>query len=316
MTEPRVTPSLEIRPAAEEDLAACAEIWRVSINDYTHQLAQPPIPEEHGPIRRLHRHLWSTDPARFVVALEPDGERRVVAFASALEREHVWFLSMLFVLPGWQGAGLGRRLLERVLPAPGTSTARGTATDSAQPISNGLYATYGLVPRLPLLNVTGLPRAADAFELLPDGITAVPFDTIAAGGRHAALVDIVDRLDREIAGFAHAADHRFLRQEDRHGFLFAGPGGDWLGYGYAGPAGRLGPIVMRDPTLLPAAIGRLMGLVEPRGAWSLWLPGSADRAIVACLRAGLRLEQFPVLLCLDAPPADFERYLPISPGLL
>ena len=48
----------------------------------------------------------------------------------------------------------------------------------------------------------------------------------------------------------------------------------------------------------------------------MWLPGTADRALVAALRAGFRLDQFPILLCWDRPFADLARYLPISPGLL
>ena len=52
----------------------------------------------------------------------------------------------------------------------------------------------------------------------------------------------------------------------------------------------------------------------PRGAFAIWVGGAADRAIVPALRAGFRLDQFPVLLCWDRPFADFARYLPISPG--
>ncbi len=310
-----------IRAATEGDLPACAEIWRVAINDYTGPLGQPPIPEDHGPIRRLHRHLWGTDPERFQVAVardDPGAGEQVVGFASAVAREDVWFLSMLFVLPAWQGAGLGRRLLDAVLPVPDRpARSRGTATDSAQPISNGLYASLGIVPRMPLLNLTGLPRRPGAFGDLPAGVTPVPFETVVArDGGHAAVAAAVDALDREIAGFGHPEDHRFLRLEDRHGFLYAGPDGGWLGYGYAGAAGRIGPIATRDPALVAPVVGHLMRAVEPRGSWSVWLPGAAAPAVVATLRAGLRVDGFPVLLCWDAPPADFERYLPISPGLL
>jgi hypothetical protein len=47
----------------------------------------------------------------------------------------------------------------------------------------------------------------------------------------------------------------------------------------------------------------------------LWVPGTSDRALVATLQAGFRIEQFPVLLCWDRPFADLARYLPTSPGL-
>jgi hypothetical protein len=233
-------------------------------------------------------------------------------------RERFWYLSMLFVLPELQGAGVGRQLLARVLPAG--DVARATATDSAQPVSNALYATYGIVPRMPLLNLSGLPVRPEAFGPLPSGVVPVAFDTIAAGPPggpgHRELTGAVDALDRELLGSAHPMDHRFLRSEDRHGWLYHGPDGQPLGYGYAGEAGRLGPVAVRDEALLAPILGHLTSVVVPRGAFATWIGGAADRALVAALAAGFRLDQFPVLLCWDRPFADFSRYLPVSPGLL
>ena len=60
----------------------------------------------------------------------------------------------------------------------GDTSARATATDSAQPISNALYASYGLVPRMPFLNLIGLPERPEAFEPLPSGVVAIPFDEL------------------------------------------------------------------------------------------------------------------------------------------
>jgi hypothetical protein len=210
-------------------------------------------------------------------------------------------------------------LLARVLPTDG-EMARSTATDSAQPISNALYATYGIVPRVPLLSLVGLPERPTAFGALPAGIVPVAFDAIAAGSvdgqGHSDLVRAIDRLDREIVGVAHPQDHRFLRGEGRHGWLYRGPDGAPAGYGYAGESGRLGPVAVRDPDLLGPVLGHLTSAVVPRGAFAIWIGGGADRALVPMLQAGFRLEAFPVLLCWDRPFADFSRYLPNSPGLL
>jgi GNAT superfamily N-acetyltransferase len=317
------TPGLAFRPVRPEELEACAEIWRSSINDYIVRLGQIEIGAETGPLIRLYGHLSATDPERFVVAVQtlPEtGEERIVAFATALVRERLWFLSMLFVAPEAQAAGIGRALLAEVMPPADAGMVLATATDSAQPISNALYSTYGIVPRIPLLNLVGLPDRPDAFDPLPSGVTPDPFETIAAGGPdgsgHRTLADTVDALDREVLGVAHPADHRYLRTESRRGWLYRGPDGAPLGYGYATEAGRVGPIAVRDATLLSPIIGHLTSVVLPRGAFALWLPGSADRAVVSALRAGFRLDQFPVLLCWDQPFADFSRYLPISPGLL
>ena len=137
--------------------------------------------------------------------------------------------------------------------------ARATATDSVQPISNAMYATLGLVPRMPLLSLVGLPRRPEAFGELPSGVVPLPFDELAAGSPdgvgHRMLVEAIDTLDRELLGAAHPADHRFLRSESRHGWLYRGPDGTPVGYGYAGEAGRVGPIAVRDEALLGPVLG-------------------------------------------------------------
>jgi hypothetical protein len=130
------------------------------------------------------------------------------------------------------------------------------------------------------------------------------------------LVDAIDELDRELLGFAHPLDHRFLRAEGRRGWLYRGPDGSVLGYGYAGEAGRVGPIAVQDEALLGPVLGHLTSAVAPRGAFAFWVAGAADRAVVPALQAGFRLDPFPVLLCWDKPFADFSRYLPIGTGLL
>jgi GNAT superfamily N-acetyltransferase len=312
------------RPARPDELTTCAEIWRDSINDYIVGLGQPEIPQDLGSILRLYDHLRASDPDRFVVGLVPDpsvvdGER-IVAFASAVLRERLWYLSMCFVLPEVQGRGVGRSLLAHSGPPPGDDVVRATATDSAQPISNALYASVGIIPRLPLLNFIGHPMRPEALGSLPSGIRPVPFDELAGGppggDGHAQLAAAVDALDRESLGVAHPLDHRYLRQEGRRGWLYRGPDGVPVGYGYATEAGRVGPVAVRDADLLVPILGHLTGAITPRGAFALWLPGTADRSVVAVLGAGFRMDQFPILLCWDRPFADFSRYLPISPGLL
>lgn len=318
----RAADDVTYRPARPDELPACAEVWRDSINDYTRRLNQPDVPPETASLLRLYAHLQSTDPDRFVVATVPadptGGDERVVGFAAALMRERLWFLSMLFVRPELQRSGVGRALLARVGPRGGEADYRSTATDSAQPIANALYASEGIVPRVPLLNLIGLPQRPDAFGALPSGVVPTAFAGLtgrAGEDGHRRLAEAVDRLDREVLGVAHPLDHRWLRQEGRSGWLYRGPDGSVVGYGYATEAGRIGPVAVRDEALLAPVLGHLSSAVIPRGAFALWLPGTADRAIVPALRAGFQLDQFPVLLCWDRPYADLTRYLPISPGL-
>ena len=310
------------RTATVDDLPACGAIWRHALNDYMGRLNLPEVPNDLAAILRLHRHLLTTDPAGFLVAEQPAArgatDVRIVAFGSAVRRDPVWFLSMLFVMPSAQRAGIGRELLRRLLPPPGSLTLA-TCTDTAQPISNGLYAAHGIVPRMPLLRLVGLPDRPAELPRLPDGVRPIRFAEVSRDGDRiggAALDDELAELDRDAAGFEHPADHAMIAAEGRTGFLYLGPDGGPIGYGYASEAGRVGPIAVRDAAMLGPVIAHLITTIRPRGAFGLWLPGAAEETFGPLIRAGFRMEGFPCLLCWDRPFADFARYVPISPGLL
>ena len=319
MTAP--SDGLVLRTARADELPACADVWRAGLDGYGPRVGRPPMIAAPGPLVALLAHLRGTDPDGFLVAIRPDvdGAERVVAFASASRRDHVWFLGMLFVHPDEQGRGLGRALLEAVLPAGGDPVALATCTDAAQPISNAVYARYGLVPRLPVLELVGRPdRAGPA--ALPEGVRAVPFELLAAGPADGPgprrLAAAVDALDRALLGYAHPQDHAFLGQTGRLGHLYEAGDGRIVGYGYVSPVGRIGPLAVEDSALLPGVLGHLLRAVEPAGVFSAWVPGAAGAAVTSLLDAGLRLEDFPALLCWDRPFADFSRYVPITLALL
>lgn len=314
-----VPDGISIRAAAEADLPDCERIWRDGLNDYLRKLNQLEIQPENPGLRRLHAHTLSTDPDRFAVA-ERDG--RVVAFGSAVLRAEVGFLSMLFVDPSEQARGVGRALLDRVLPAD-DSLALGTVTDSLQPISNGLYALLGMVPRMPLFNLVGRPRPGWIPPALPAGVTVEDLTIIVGEGaaEPAAIAFTpsvaaeVAALDRDVVGYEHAADHAFVLRERPTVFGYRAADGSLAAYGYTSPVGRIGPVAVRDPVLLGPVVAHLLTAVEPRGASAIWLPGGAGGAVRMSLEAGLRFEDFPLLLCWSRPFADFARYVPISPGL-
>jgi GNAT superfamily N-acetyltransferase len=316
-----------LRAATAEDLPTCARIWRESLNDYYGRLNLPEVPDDLAAILRLYDHLLKTDAAGFVVAERPDdasGQAPVVeAFAVAVVRDDVWFLSMLFVLPPAQGRGLGRALLQALLPddraSGGVRMRHATSTDTAQLVSNGLYATFGLVPRTPLLRLVGRPDRPAAFPRLPDGIAATPFEEIEAHGDGlgtSALWAEIAALDRSALGFEHPFEHAFIAADRRVGFLYHDRAGTPIAYGYTAESGRVGPIAVSDSATLGGVIGHLVTAVRPRGAFGVWVPGAAGEAVVPLLRAGFRIDDLPLLLCWDEPFADFSRYIPNSPGLL
>jgi GNAT superfamily N-acetyltransferase len=295
-------------------------VWRDGLNGYLGPLGVPPIAVENPSVVRLHRHALATDPGLFRVATVTDDEdgggERVIGFVSAVVRGPVWFLSMLFVDPAEQGGGIGRALLREVLPTPLDGAVLATATDAAQPVSNGLYASHGIVPRMPLLYAVGRPRDGARLPALPAGIVGLRVAAPAPDQRDATLAGELDELDRSVLGFAHPEDHAHVRGEGRTLFVYRDGGGRLVGYGYTSEVGRISPVAVRDEELLPAVMAHLLTTVEPRGASAVWIPGAAGRALTTVLDAGLRIEGFPILIAWSRPFADFARYVPISPGLL
>lgn len=303
---------LALRPATDADLDACGQIWRDAVNDYLPLVGQQEMPADLSGLRRLHAHLLATDPARFWVA---ERAGRLVGFTAAAERGRVWFLSMLFVEPAEQGAGIGQALLSRTMPARTDGRILAVGADSAQPISNGLYARLGMHPRMPVWLVVGRPRDGWRPPALPAGLKVEPMAVNGDGSASPALQAEMDALDREVAGLVRSQDHAYLRREGRRAFLYR-LGDRLLGYGYAAPSGRISPIAVREAALLAPITGHLLTVHVPPGASAVWVPGDSEGAMSTLLDAGLRLEGFPILFGWSRPFADFSRCLPISPGLL
>ncbi len=268
-------------------------------------------------INRLYQHLAETDPERFVVAVD-DALGTIAGFASAVVRGRLWFLSMCFVRPDRQAGGIGRALVEAILPPAGSDMVLATATDSAQPISNALYSGFGIVPRMPLFSISGYVTEPESLPGLPAGVVAVPFESVVAerpgGSGHAELGEAVGALDRELLGVEHPQDHRFLRIGGRHGFLYRDSNGANLGYGYAAESGRIGPLAVGDPALLGPALGQLLRAVPFRGAQAVWVPGLAGPAVTMLLRGRPALRGLPdpdrlelAVRRLRTLPADLAR---------
>lgn len=304
-------PEPTLRPIGADDLAACTAVFYAAMEELQDRRREGRWPRNEGALERLFGRLAASHPAGAWLA-ESDG--RTVAFGIAVERERLWFLAFLFVEPAFQAAGLGRRLLERTFPSGGPDAWRAqggvlaTCVEAIQPVSTGLYARYGLVPQVPVHLVTGTPRPG-ALAPLPDALAAAAFETLEAAGEGIVLADALDELDLGAVGHRRPVDHRDDRDEGRRGWLYRHRrSGAVIGYGYAQPSGRLGPVVVRDGSMLEGVVAHLMTTVQPAGGWQLVVPGPSA-ALPALLRAGLRLDGSPAILSATEPMLAAERYL-------
>lgn len=126
---------MDIRPVADEDLPAVAEIARA--ND-----------EPDGADPRYVSHLRNN--GRFLVA-EADGG--LAGYCGIRQDDGLTMLCDLFVDPVRHGGGAGSRLLEVALDGPGE---RSTFA-SRDPRAMSLYVRHGMVPRWPLFYLSGPP---------------------------------------------------------------------------------------------------------------------------------------------------------------
>src|SRR5262245_58994031 len=133
----------EVRPDELE------EVWRVHVAASGGLSAAPanvPVPSD-------ARAGLASDPDGYFCAVE-DGQIR--GMVSALVRGRVWYLSMFFVLPGDQGRGVGRALLERALAygeARGAEVRCTLAT--LDPRAQARYVMAGMAPRWPIYRLDG-----------------------------------------------------------------------------------------------------------------------------------------------------------------
>jgi GNAT superfamily N-acetyltransferase len=284
----------------EQGAARQVEYRRATASDIEAQHAVFVAAE--GELMQRHGFGWSAPPPVDAIApglrhqLRHDGERcfvaeadgRVVGFSGAFVRGDTWYLGWLFIDPGHQSFGIGRHLLELALE--GAPARRITITGSIQPISNALYAGYGLLPTTPILGFEG-PVTVDGG---PDLLASEPVD--------AAIAD----LDRAAYGFERGVDHAYWASRAtptlwlRDGLPAA--------YSYAWPGGRIGPLGGIDEAGAAAALQA--ELARQRHA-RVAIPGTSRSLVRVALAAGLRLIA-PTGLLLLSDGVEPPRSLAIS----
>lgn len=323
-----------LRRALQSDIKGCLRVRSRSTEQYLHALNQVWNAGDRPALVRLCHHLLRSDANTFWVAEADAAEARpgqIVGFGAASARGSVRFLGMLFVTPESQGRGIGSGLLEKVLDMDHTNQVTATqdsspmafalATDTAQPIANGLYGAYGIIPREPIFDLLAPAAASSTIPELPPACTVDWFRYAIdpdPGLRFEALADL-NALDHATLGFEHPQDHHFLWREKREGLVVRDGLDAVIGYGYVSEFGRVGPIAAADPALLLPIIGELergQAALRRDVRRRLWVPTAAADVFKGLLRRGWRIDGFPKLLCWSRPFGRFDGYLPGSLTLL
>jgi GNAT superfamily N-acetyltransferase len=293
---------MQIRRVSEGELDACLDIFLQASNDLERKRGQPPIaPEDVAWMPASIAHLFATDPERLAFAIKDD---QPVGLGAAFQRDDFWFLSYLEILPEHQGAGVGRTLLEFLLPPERAraSMTLATVVESRQPVSTMLYARYGIVPRVPLYWLGGLRRLEDLPEV-SGGVTARPLSVVD----HQRAIDV---LDRALLGYARPQDHAMWANDADRASVYARDDGSLHGYGYLTQDAWISPAIGTDETVVAAIIRDLLeGYTGDLGHVTIPVSGNAAHLLPALLRSGMRSDEGAQLLYCSNGRVSPPQYL-------
>ncbi|HXX77003.1 MAG TPA: GNAT family N-acetyltransferase [Ktedonobacteraceae bacterium] len=197
-----------IRLATEADLPSAYEVFYQNELRDDPQLLFPDI------IPAYMHHVLQTG-TLFVA--EEDGE--IIAFAGAITRGNISFLTDLFVLPSLQSSKLGKALLRSVLPQDGLAHC---TLSSSDPRALALYIRSGMRPSWPQYALQLSEPALSVWQLEPD------MEIIEADASDLALLS----WDTRISGRPRPQDLEFWIRDEQGVPLWFRRKGKIVGYGY------------------------------------------------------------------------------------
>jgi GNAT superfamily N-acetyltransferase len=204
-----------IRPANESDLRAIYEVF------YQNEVLDNPQPPPAGETPSYLQHVLQTGT---LYVAEQDG--KILAYAGAITRGMVSFLTDLFVWPSHQSGQLGKTLLHTVLPQDERIHCTSSSSD---PRALALYIRAGMGPQWPHFALR-LAQTTRTCNVVPD------IEVIEADPADPDLI----HWDAQISGRLRPEDHLFWVREQRAIPLWFRRQGQTLGYGYIRPgAGTL-----------------------------------------------------------------------------
>ncbi len=284
-----VTPAVDTRPMLPDDAPACEEVWREAFAAMRRAYHLPVHSDDEAARERLRRRiqlLCDTDPGGSWVATDGDA---TAGFAQAIQRGHLWVLSLLAVAEDHQGQGVARRLLERAV-AYGDGEGPGLIMSSRDPRAMHRYVQAGFALH---------PTVAAFGSLRREQL--VPTPQVRVGG--AQDLDLVAEVDRQLRGSAHGPElERMLEECD----LLVVPG---RGYALARATGVALLAAVDEETAIALLVAGLAATPEGAVVDVNWMTAAQQWAIRSCTDLGLELMPVGAVM-VRGRPGPLVPYLP------
>ena len=303
---------IEYRRARPGDLASVASVFAAAIDDFNKKHGFFEEPTSTSPPNPQYAFWLKKDPAAFWVA--EDG-RRIVGYSYSFLRGSLWFLADLFILPEYQGKGVGKVLIQKTLGSwSGHRIAnRALITPAFNRASVSLYMRFGMFPRQPVYFATA-PRERVLRSLGPRrSKTLEAEERTEIGSRSSEL----DQIHKQALGFPTGWHNEFFTVvQDAHCLLFKKKG-RLEGYAFLRRNGRIGPLVVKSASSFREALEATMRVAAEGDSEELtiFFPGTNEEAVLASVGSGFRIT-YPLLFLSSRPMGDWSNYLFYSPGLM
>ncbi len=296
--------TISIRPAQESDLASAHDVWYET--ETVPESLEPNLGP--GPLPPHLRHVLQTG-----TLLVAEQDSTVVAFAGAITRTDIRYLTDLFVRPLRQSAQLGQTLLRAALPPSGDLVH--CTMSSSDPRALALYIRLGMTPQWPYFGLR-LEQSRAELRRVDYGLDIVP----AESADFAALV----QADAGTSGRWRSLEHAFWIQQEGAVPLWFRRHGQTVGYAYvrlgAGTiyhptACTIGPIGAGTAEEATACVLAAVGWAAPQAeVIRVGAPGPHP-CLAPLLEAGFHISYVDTFMS-TAPFFDARLYLPSGGDLL
>jgi GNAT superfamily N-acetyltransferase len=228
--------------------------------------------------------IYASCPEGFWIA-EDEAARQIVGVAAVVRRPPQWILANFYVLPSYQGQGLGRRLLAQAF-ATREGCERFAVHASVRPSAQSLYMQFGMYPQPYSIELRGNSQ----------NHPGVRSELVAEACPAKAIVSTLNSFDQEALGFTRAVDH--LRWGEHGSYFLVKDQGQVIGYFRVSPERRIGPSVVSDRVWIPDVLdlaARKQWELSP-GDQEILVPGANTTALAHLLAHGYRYEELELLL--------------------
>jgi GNAT superfamily N-acetyltransferase len=294
-------PKPEFRLASTADLQETYRVYVVANEELNRHLGRHSDLQKHTlPTRALavRSNALRCDPDRFWVA---DFGGKIGGFGLANRRRTLWYLAALHVLPEFQGQGVGMQLVRRCLGTldPSDSPTRLTTSDSANPVSTGMYFRLGLIPQTAIIQLQGQPRSLG------------PASVVLRQADGATVQEGFDRIDKIVLGEIRPEDHQCWATVSSMAPYLAYEKDRMVGYIYIDREGALGPAAVERPELLPSTISAALEAyaTDQSAPVQIRIPSDARETLNALFSHGINCITEVRLLLTSRKFGLFDQYL-------